>query len=122
MKKGLQMNKENLPILHAKTMTAIFDCVYGVEGSLHPSTKKLMEEETFQYFIKMLSAAQAYNYRFRNEQVGELFPLFERTVGPMETNSDGTTLWLAMGLAIRETYNMRNITLENLLMLVGTRK
>lgn len=122
MRKALKVNKENLPVLNAKTMTAIFDCVYGIEGTHKKETAKLLEDDFFRCFIDMLISIQKFNYGFRPDNLYDLFPLFERTVGPMETNSDGTVLWLAMGLAIKETYGMRNETLENLLKLVNVKK
>lgn len=122
MRQGLKVNKENLPVLDAKTMTAIFDCVYRIEESHKKETTLLLKDEFFLYFINMLSSIQEFNYRYRQENLADLYPLFERTVGPMETNSDGTILWLAMGLAIKETYGMRNETLENLMKLVNLKK
>lgn len=122
MRQRLKVNKENLPVLDAKTMTAIFDCVYGIEASHKKETTSLIEDEFFLYFINMLTSIQKFNYRYRQDNLADLYPLFERTVGPMETNSEGTVLWLAMGLAIKETYGMRNGTLENLMKLVNLKK
>ncbi|MGO1059540.1 hypothetical protein ACTL32_10470 [Planococcus sp. FY231025] len=122
MKRRIEVNKENLPLLDAKTMTAIFDCIYRVEGELRKETTKLLDDEFFLYFIKMLNSIQEFNYRFRQNKLYDIYPLFERTVGPMENNSDGTVLWLAMGLAIKETYGMSNGTLENLMKLVNLKK
>ena len=85
-------------------MTAIFDCVYGIDDGLTSHTKKLLKEQSFKDFIKLLLSFQEYNYHHRLEQTVKLFPLFEMTVGPMNRNSDGTPLWLALGLAIEEVY------------------
>lgn len=85
------------------------------------TTIKLLKEKSFEDFVKLLLIYQNFNYWHRFEQVAELFPLFEETVGPMERNSDGTTLWLAMGLAIKEIYGLRRGTLKELLNCVKVR-
>lgn len=108
--------------LDERTMSAIFDCVYTMEYGLQESTKLLLKEQMFNDLVKALRELQSFNYRYRNGQVAELFPLFESTVGPMETNSDGTTLWLAMGLAIKDVYGLRRSTLKELLELVNVKK
>jgi len=73
-------------------------------------------------FLSTLYTLQAYNYRHRLQSCAALFPLFEETVGPMERNSEGTTRWLALGLAIKELYGIRNATLHALLAQVTVRK
>lgn len=40
----------------------------------------------------------------------------------MERNSEGTELWLALGLAIKELYGMRQATLRKVLQQVTVRK
>ncbi|MBU9711575.1 hypothetical protein [Evansella tamaricis] len=119
---AIRTNDNGLVYLNSRTMTAIFDCVYGINDHLEPETKKLLQEDMFHSFIKMLLAQQDFNYRYRFSQTAYLFPLFEATVGPMETNSDGTTLWLAMGLAIKELYGLRRETLKGLLEKIKLRK
>lgn len=118
----LRVNDRGLVYLNAEIMTAIFDCVYGIGDGLTSQTKKLLKEQSFKDFIKLLLSFQQYNYRHRSEETRKLFPLFEMTVGPMEQNSDGTTLWLAMGLAIKEVYGIRRETLRELLEKVNIRK
>lgn len=103
-------------------MTAIFDCVYGINDYLEPETMQLLNDEMFQKFINLLLVHSDFNYRYRQGETAELFPLFESTVGPMEGNSDGTILWLALGLAIKELYGLRNSTLKEFLKKVNIRK
>lgn len=55
----------------------------------------------FYDLVGALRELQNSNCRYRYGQLVDLFPLFESTVGPMETNSEGKTLWLGMGLYIR---------------------
>lgn len=119
---SLRVNDRGLFFLNAEIMTAIFDCVYGVEGGLTSETRKLLKEQRFQDLIKLLLSFQEYNYRHRSDETVKLFPLFEMTVGPMNRNSDGTALWLAMGLAIKEVYGFRRETLRELLEKVNIRK
>ncbi|WP_462411546.1 hypothetical protein [Neobacillus sp. Marseille-QA0830] len=114
----MRTNDRQLIHLNERTMSAIFDCVYGVNGHLKQETKQLLKDENFNDYIELLLALQQYNYSYRQGMASELFPLFESTVGPMERNSDGTTLWLALGLAIKELYGMRNSTLQELLKMV----
>jgi hypothetical protein len=121
----LRMNDKGLIYLDREIMNAIFDCVYDIDEKGHglmSDTKKLMKDDQFKYYIQMLKAAQEYNYRYRFGATSELFPIFESTVGPMERNSDGTTLWLAMGLALKELYGFRRETLKELLKSMNIRK
>jgi hypothetical protein len=114
----LKTNDNGLIYLDKAIMNAIFDCVYDFDEKGHGlkhETRKLMKNEQFKYYIQMLKAAQEYNYRYRFEATSELFPIFEATVGPMERNSEGTTLCLAMGLALKELYGFRRETLKSLL-------
>jgi hypothetical protein len=65
---------------------------------------------------------QNYNHWYRHSAYWPLFPLFEGTVGPMEKNSEGTDMWLALGLAIKDLYGLRLSTLESLLKKITVRK
>ncbi|MBU9712826.1 hypothetical protein [Evansella tamaricis] len=113
-------NDKGLIYLDKQTMSAIFNCVYGVSENLKPETKKLLQDKQFHDFIDVLLALQEFNYRYRFAQTAELLPLFERSLGPMERNSEGTTLWLALGLALKDWYGLRRETLSSLLDLIGS--
>ena len=119
---SLKYNEKGLYILDEYTMTAIFDCVYGMHDFLEPKTKQLLKDKQFKDFIHLLLTIREYNYRYRYCETVNLFPVFEVTVGPMETNSEGTAFWLALGLAIKEIYGLRRETLKELLGLVKIRK
>lgn len=120
---SMRVNEKGLIYLDEEIMTAIFDCVYGTDGGgLCSATKQLLWEPKFRDFVKALNELQEYNYRYRTEQLVDLFPIFNSTIGPFEYNSEGTTLWLAMGLAIKEVYGLRRSTLEELLKLVNIKK
>ncbi|HHW37273.1 MAG TPA: hypothetical protein GXX18_08575 [Bacillales bacterium] len=120
---SIRVNEKGLIYLNEETMTAIFDCVFGTDGGgLRTTTKQLLWEPKFRDFVKTLNGLQEYNYRYRIDQVMDLFPIFESAIGPFEFNSEGTTLWLAMGLAIKEVYGFRRSSLEELLKLVKIKK
>lgn len=121
----MKMNEQGLIYLDARIMNAIFDCVYDFDEKgygLKVDTKQLLKDEQFKFFIQMVKSIQEYNYRFRFEPASKLFPLFDSIVGPMEKNSDGTSQWLAMGLAIKELYGFRKETLKELLKTVNVKK
>ena len=118
----LRVNQQDLIYLNERTITVIFDCVYGMDGSLRADSIDLLREPNFKDLVQMLNTMQEYNYRYRQDQLSDLFLIFDQTVGPMETNSDGTVLWLAMGLAIKDLYRLRTETLAELLKLVKVKK
>ena len=118
----MRTNDHGLVFLNGKNMNAIFDCVYGINDHLTPETKQLLEDPMFYDFVNLLLVHQEFNYRYRGGIVAELFPLFESAVGPMERNSDGTTLWLALGLAIKELYGFRKATFVEVLRKMNVRK
>jgi hypothetical protein len=109
----MKYNERNLPYLDQPLMDTIFASVYGLQDIPDPEVND---------FVMTLQAMQDYNYKYRSAQLVKLFPIFEETVGPMEINSDGTSLWIAMGLALKELYGMRTETLRSLLKLVTVRK
>ncbi len=117
----VQLNDKELPYLDKDKINAIFDCVYGIEDT-GEMTKQLLQEPQFLDTVHLLLAMQKYNYQHRFLETAELFGTFESTVGPMERNSEGTTLWLSLGLAIKELYGMRLSTLKGLLEQVTIRK
>lgn len=111
----MNYNDRELPYLDQPLLDRTFEGVYGLNLTS-------IEDEALRDFLSTLYTLQAYNYRCRPQSCAALFPLFEGTVGPMERNSEGTTLWLALGLAIKELYGMRNATLRALLTQVTIRK
>ncbi|MEX3623291.1 hypothetical protein [Viridibacillus arvi] len=117
----MNYNDRGLPILNEVIATAIFDCVYGIEN-VSSETTKLLKDENFKLFIMALNAQQEFNYHVRAEQACELYTIFEETVGPMESNSDGPIIWMALGLAIKELYGMRRSTLKEVMKMVEIRK
>lgn len=111
----MNCNDRELPYLDQALLDQIFDGVYDPE-------LERIEDEALRDFLDTLYTLQTYNYHHRPKSCTALFSLFEQTVGPMECNSEGTTLWLALGLALKELYGMRTSTLRDLLAQVTTRK
>jgi hypothetical protein len=111
----VKLNEKGLYYLDKQTIKAILDCSYGVNEHLKPATKHMLKDKMFDDFVSMLLTMQNFNYRYRNQETIQMFSLFEEAIGPMEKNSDGITFMLALGLAIKELYGFRNITLKRVL-------
>lgn len=111
-------NERALPILDRGLLDAIFDHVYDNLGNQVPD----IADKELRDFVQLLSVMQNYNHWYRNTEYAQLFPVFEATVGPMEKNSEGTDMWLALGLAVKELYGLRLSTLQSLLEKVTVRK
>lgn len=142
--KALKLNQQGLIYLDRPVLNALFDCVYGAfpvdaEGiavidhtvvdaylseqlGLRTTTKKLLRYSRFQQLMRELQMRQQFNVWYRHEECAALFDVFEQSMGPMERNSDGTTFYLGLGLAIKEYYGLRSQTLCNLLKKVTVRK
>jgi hypothetical protein len=111
----MKYNERELPYLDTALLDIIFDGVYGKDCDA-------IEEAPLRDFLEMLYTMQAYNHRYRPNTCAALSPIFEEAVGPMGINREGTSLWLALGLAIKELYGMRDSTLRTLLMQLTVRK
>ena len=103
-----------LPYLDQQTLNIIFDGVYGMD-------LKQVNDQRFQDFLDILYRMQGHNYQYRQKAIWELAAVFADAVGPME-QSEGTSMWLALGLAIKELYGMSRSTLKQVLALVSVRK
>jgi hypothetical protein len=115
----VKRNERALPVLDQYLLNLIFEHVY--DGVNEKDAEGFADKELGD-FVKLLLTMQNYNYWYRFSEYQRLFPLFEETVGPMETNSEGTSMWLALGLAIKELYGLRSSTLESLLKKITVRK
>ncbi len=94
--------KQNLPYLNQERLNKIFEHVYDIVSNA--GNNQLFDDERMKEFLAALLAMQSFNYRFRPDDVRELFFLMENDFS-FERNSEGTTLWLALALAIKELYN-----------------
>lgn len=101
--------KDSLPELDGQALDFIFNHVYDIVEmpgeSRAPKTGKLSD------LLEVLKALQRFNYHHRPDDTRKLF-------GPMskhfnfECNSDGTTLWLSLLLAIKELYGFTDTNLN----------
>ena len=69
----------------------------------HYEAAEKRADEKMNEFLTALLAMQSFNYKCRPDDVRELFFLMENDFS-FERNSEGTTLWLALALAIKELY------------------
>lgn len=92
--------RKNLPRLNQERLDMIFARVYpsGVSQQGEP-----IAEDRIQALIDVLRAMQTFNYHYRVDDTNRMFDLFSSQFN-FEMNSEGTTLWLAMILAIQELY------------------
>ena len=111
----MKRNERGLPILDQSQLNIIFEHVYNKDPE-DIADKELRD------FVKLPLSMQQNNYWYRFSEYWQLFPSFEAAVGSMETNFVGTSMWLALGLAIKELYRLRSSTLESLLKKITVRK
>lgn len=89
--------KNNLPLLDQKLLNKMFDAVYiGYEKT---------SDERINALIDTLYAMLKFNHHFRPDDTRRLFDLFDAQFN-FERNSEGTTIWLALILAIQELYGL----------------
>lgn len=93
--------KKNLPYLNQERLDIIFDNVYKIVEK--NDNVKSFEDEKLSHFLETLKSMQSFNYYHRPDDTRELFSLISDVIH-FERNSDGTTLWLALILAIKELY------------------
>jgi len=116
-----RLTSAGLPWLDAEVLDTILDCVYGITSQVQAS-RPLLREPVIADLIAVLQAMQTYNARWRGEALVQLLPVLEESLGAMEPNSEGTTRWLALALALRDLYGIRNQTLGDLLKSTTVRK
>ena len=93
--------RKNLPYLNQERLNVIFEHVYDVVSN--DTNIQLANDEKMNEFLTALLAMQSFNYKCRPDDVRELFFLMANDFS-FERNSEGTTLWLALALAIKELY------------------
>lgn len=111
--------KNNLPSLNEALLNRIFDGVYIIVG--HSPEYERTADEHEQALVDTLYAMQKFNYRFRPNDTRRLFGLFDAQLH-FEINSEGTTLWLALILAIQELYGLTDSKLIEVIRRVTIRK
>lgn len=111
--------KKNLPYLNQERLNIIFDHVYDIVG-LRESKQK-PDNEKFNCLLDTLKAMQLFNYHHRPDDTYLLFGLFNPLFN-FERNSEGTTLWLSLILAIKELYGFSVKKLTTVIKQVSIRK
>lgn len=106
--------KRDLPFLDQERLDKIFTGVYDLPGDFKT-------EDRFISLTRTLRTMQQFNYHFRPNDTRHLFYLFDAQFN-FEQNSDGTTLWLALILAIQELYSLTDSKLVELIFQITVRK
>lgn len=111
--------KRNLPFLTQERMNIIFDHVYDIAGS--NSGKLNFSEEKHVELLTMLKTMQTFNYKYRQDDIKSIFNI-ANSVLRFEANSEGTSLWLSMLLAIKEVYGFSDGKIHDIVKLISVRK
>ncbi|MFT5686214.1 MAG: hypothetical protein ACI8RZ_007170 [Myxococcota bacterium] len=117
----IRFTDAGLPWLDAAVLDTIFDCVYGVTDAVRAS-RPLLKDPAVGDLVAVLLTMQAYNAKWRPRALGRWLPVLEGALGELEHNSEGTTQWLALAVALRDLYDLRSTTLGELLTSTTVRK
>ena len=104
--------RNHLPELNGAALDFIFDHVYDIVEM--PGKIRLQESSKASNLLEILKALQRFNYHHRPDDTRKLFSLMSRHFN-FERNSEGTTLWLSLLLAIKELYGVTNRSLNLLI-------
>lgn len=114
--------KKNLPYLNQERLDFIFNAVYeNVETMAQPEFDNSSDDSKLKCLLLALKSMQRFNHWYRPDDTRPLFyslsPVFN-----FEPNSEGTTLWLSMILAIQELYGFSESKLLQVMKQVTVRK
>ena len=109
----------NLPYLTQNRLNFIFEGVYGFDGI--PAQMLNTEEEIIVDLAKTLYAMQQFNHHYRWDDTRQIFGLMSENF-QFEVNSEGTTLWLSLILAIQELYGFTDKKIVEVICQVTVRK
>ncbi len=113
----MNINTIGLPDLNGQILDAIFDNVYDKIPGIHnqsDETKKLLQEPIFIDLIDLLLRMQKFNYIYRKDQLIDTYDIAHQVM-EFEINSEGTSLWLALILAIKELYGLKDNEMKKIL-------
>ena len=111
--------KENLPFLDQERLNVIFEHVYDIAGM--GEEKIGFNDQKLNDLLKTLKSMQSFNYYHRPDDTRELFGLMD-PIFNLERNSEGTTWWLSMILAIKDLYGFSGNKLVGVIKQVSVRK
>ena len=112
--------KNNLPYLNQERLNVIFDNVYDCVG-LATSELRKFDDAKLSHLLDTLKSMQSFNYQHRPDDTRPLFNLLN-PIFNFERNSDGTTLWLSLFLAIKELYGFSEKKLVTVAKQISIRK
>jgi hypothetical protein len=98
-----------LPELTKKRLRWVFDNVY--ETDMPPLFPKASTPAIDKKLLETLRSMQLDNFKHRTDECVDLFRLFNAPYF-LETNSEGTTVFLAMALALKELYGLEDMELQ----------
>jgi hypothetical protein len=102
----------NLPALTIKRLKWILEHVYSEQ--ITPDGVVPDRDEPDLRLFRVIKSMQLYNLEKRTGECSDLFRLFSQPYF-LEGNSEGTTRWLALALAIKELYALDDEQLQKLL-------
>ena len=112
--------RNSLPELNGESLDFIFDHVYEIIDILGQGEKE--KNCMLANLLGILKGLQRFNYDHR---LDDAFELHQRAVVPagleLQSNSDGSVLWLAMLLAIQELYGLSNSNLIKVIQQISIR-
>jgi hypothetical protein len=110
--------KKNLPYLNQERLDFIFNAVYE-----NPETIKeqAFDDSKLGCLLLTLKTMQHFNHWYRSDDTRSLFTLLNPFFN-FERNSEGTTLWLSLILAIQELYGFSETKLVQVMQQVSIRK
>lgn len=115
----LNQLKASLPELNGELLDLIFERVYDFAEM--PENNDYVKPDKVSSLLGILKALQKFNFYHRPDETGDLF-------GPMskhfnfERNSEGTTDWLSLLLAIKELYGLTDKNFAPLIRASNVRK
>lgn len=99
----LNQLKASLPELNGELLDLIFERVYDFAEMSENNDS--VEPNKVSSLLEILKALQKFNYYHRQDETGDLFSQMSKHFN-FERNSEGTTLWLSLLLAIKELYGL----------------
>jgi hypothetical protein len=112
------MNR-NLPFLDKDRLNIIFDHVYDIVSE--KIAESTFVEKRLLHLLDTLKSMQSLNYHHRPDDTRDLFKLMNKIFN-FEINSEGTSLWLALILAIKELYGFSDNNLLEVMKQTTIRK
>jgi hypothetical protein len=110
--------KNNLPYLNQERLNIIFDHVYDNVGEI---SEPRFDNEKLDHLLDTLKSMQSFNHYHRPDDTRPLFYLLN-PIFNFERNSEGTTLWLSLILAIKELYGFSEKKLVEVVKQISIRK